>query len=63
MSKEYDYYNPTVKAEYDKKHDWWILLRGPETFYNERNVLMTWDTKEEALEWVKINHPRYRIVE
>lgn len=63
MFKDYDFYKPTVKAEYDKKHDWWVLSRGPETFYDEDNRLRVWDTKEEALEWVRINHPRYKVIE
>jgi hypothetical protein len=63
MFNGYDYYHPSVRAEYDKKHNWWILLRGPETFYDENNCLRVWDTKEKALEWVKVNHPRYEIVD
>ena len=63
MNKSYDYYHPTVKAEYNEKHNYWILLRGAETFYDECNKLRTWNTKEEALDWVKINHPRYSIIE
>lgn len=63
MWNNYDWYNPTVKAVYDKKHEWWMLLRGPQTFYDENNRLRIWDTKEEALEWVKINHPEYKVIE
>lgn len=63
MYNGYDFYNPTVKAQYDKKHDWWILLRGPETFYDENNRLRVWNSKEEALEWAQINQPKYRIIE
>jgi hypothetical protein len=63
MWKDYDFYEPIVKAEYDKKHEWWILLRGPETFYDENNRLRVWDTKEEALEWVQINYPKYKVIE
>lgn len=63
MLKDYNYYHPTVKAEYNKKHDWWILVRGPNTFYDENRYLRTWDTKEEALAWARENHPEYEIIE
>ena len=63
MYKDYDYYNPSVKVKYDKKHDYWILLRGPETFYNEICELRTWDTREEAIEWLRVNHPEYKVVD
>ena len=63
MYKDYNFYNPTVKAEYDKKHNWWILLRGPETFYDEDRKMRVWDTKEEAIKWIQINHPEYEVIE
>jgi hypothetical protein len=63
MYKDYDYYHPSVKAEYDKKHEWWILLRGPETFYDEDNRLRIWLTKEDAIKWVRENHPEYKIID
>jgi hypothetical protein len=63
MYKDYDFHNPTVKAEYDEKRNYWYLLRGPETFYDENNKLKTWSTKEESLKWVQTNHPEYRIIE
>jgi len=61
MFKDYDFYHPTVRAEYDEKHKWWILLRGSETFYDKNRNLRTWDTEEEALAWVEKNHPEYKI--
>ena len=63
MFRDYDYYHPTVRAEYDAKHNWWILVRGPDTFYDEENKLMTWNTKEAAQEWVKKNYPKYKIID
>jgi len=56
MYNSYDYYHPTVKAEYNEKHGYWILLHGPETFYDDENRLRTWDTKDEAINWAKKNN-------
>jgi hypothetical protein len=46
-----------VSAEYNEKHDWWILKHGNETFFNEKHEMMTWDTKQEAIDWARTNHP------
>lgn len=63
MFKGYDFYHPSVRAEYDAKHGYWILCRGIETFYDENNVLRVWDAKEKALAWVRANYPQYRIID
>jgi hypothetical protein len=63
MWNNYDFKRPSVRAEYDEKHNWWILLRGPETFYDEERRLMVWDSKKSAFEWVRHYHPEYEIID
>lgn len=53
---------PTVTPVYNTRHDYWYLAWGPETFY-DGNIMRIWDTKEEAIEWVKTNRPELKIVD
>jgi len=52
-----------VIPTYNVKHNYWILERGTETFYDEKRYLRTWNTKEEAIEWLLANHPEFILVE
>jgi hypothetical protein len=54
---------PTVTPIYVVRHNHWCLAWGTETFYDEKRNLMTWDTKQEAIDWVKINRPDLKIKE
>jgi hypothetical protein len=47
--------NDPVRAEYRKKRDVWILLRGNETFYDNDQYMMEWLTEADALEWATQN--------
>ena len=46
-----------VTATYNIRQNYWYLVRGNETFYDEERRLRTWETKEEAEKWVLENHP------
>ncbi len=35
-----------------------ILIWGRETFYDARRQLLTWQTIDEARQWLKENHPK-----
>ena len=52
-----------VIATYNPRHDYWYLARGTETFYDERRFLRTWETKQEAIDWLIDNHPEFTLVE
>lgn len=44
---------PTIITFYDKRRLKWRLLWGNETFYNDQNQMLEWDTEQDALDWVK----------
>ena len=46
---------------YDDKWGMWRWLRGKETFYNERNEMMEFDSSADAISWLKENHPDMTI--
>jgi len=52
-----------VKATYNVKHNYWVLERGKETFYDEQRFLRTWKTKQDAIDWLKSNHPELMFLE
>lgn len=43
--------NDPVKLYYNNRRGKWILMQGRETFYDENNTLVEFDTVEQALEW------------
>ena len=43
----------TVISFYDEKRLKWRLLWGDETFYNDQNQMMEWDTEQEAMDWAE----------
>ena len=46
---------------YDKNHAKWRWRYGNETFYNERNELIEFDTVEEAVQWLQKEKPQYTM--
>lgn len=46
----------TIITLYDEKRACWRLLWGGETFYDDQNILMTWATEQDALDWAKEHH-------
>jgi hypothetical protein len=46
---------------YDKNHAKWRWQYGNETFYNERNELIEFDTVEEAVRWLQKERPQYTM--
>lgn len=46
----------TVISFYDERRAKWRLLWGDETFYNDQNQMLEWDTEQEAIDWVKEHH-------
>lgn len=49
-----------VQIAYRHKKEHYILLRGRETFYDDR-YLITFGTPEEAAEWLRVNHPELTL--
>lgn len=47
--------NDPVYAFFDEKRWRWRLLRGNETFYNEQNQMIEFDTIDEAVTWAHDN--------
>jgi hypothetical protein len=43
--------NNPVYPRYRKKQKDWQLIRGRETFYDDDDRLITFETKGEAIEW------------
>lgn len=43
--------NDPVELYYNNRRNKWLLMRGRETFYDENNTLVEFDTVEEAIEW------------
>jgi hypothetical protein len=47
--------NDPIYPNYVKRKDYWILQQGRETWYDEDNALITFESAEEALEWARNN--------
>lgn len=45
--------NDPVVLHFYVRRGTWIFLQGRETFYNEEDVLMEFDTMEEAMAWAE----------
>lgn len=48
------YTDPVVLYYYDRRGTW-ILKRGNETFWNDKDEMLEWNTPEEAVNWAWIN--------
>lgn len=45
--------NDPIRLFYDEKRERFRLLRGNETFYNERREMVEFETADQAVEWAK----------
>lgn len=52
---------PTVIPTYSVRHNYWYLAWGTETFYDKNRNLLTWDTKQEAINWAEVNRPDLKV--
>lgn len=52
----------TIKVYYNERRGTYMLLQGRETFYNEDDILLEWETPEEAMEWSQKNHPNTKLI-
>jgi hypothetical protein len=46
---------------YDERRAKWRWRRGNETFYNEKNELIEFDTVTEAVRWLQSEKPQYTM--
>lgn len=44
-----------IEVYYYERRKTYLLVRGRETFYDENDILLEWETAEEALEWALEN--------
>ena len=49
--------NDPIYIRYREKHKDYIVRQGRETFYDEEDCLYTFDTYEDAAEWIYQNFP------
>ena len=52
----------TVLLFFDDKREKWRFLWGNETFYDDEDRLMTWDTVEQALDWYEEQGHEMKVV-
>ena len=45
--------NDPILLLFDEKRQLWFLQRGRETFYDEENAMIMFDTKKDAEEWCR----------
>ena len=43
------------RTQYSEKRETWILMRGPETVYNDDREMCEWNTEAEAKKWAEAN--------
>lgn len=51
----------TVALRHSEKYRWWLAW-GRETFYNGKREMLTWDTPDQAKDWLRENRPDLRLV-
>lgn len=51
-----------VRTFYDPRRRMWRLLWGNETFYDDNNEMIEFETEQEAIEWWA-NYPRIKGLE
>ena len=47
--------NDPILLKWDKKHEFWYLTRGQETFYDEKRYMRVWLFEDDAIIWSKEN--------
>lgn len=47
--------NDPIYARYVERKKYWILQQGRETWYDEENILRTFEEKQDALDWAREN--------
>ncbi len=53
---------PTVSLAHNANYGWYLAW-GQETFYDEQRNWRTWDSPEQAANWLRENHPKLRLIE
>lgn len=54
-----DFRGQEIRTLFDVSRAKWRLIRdGRQTFYNQQNEMMEWDTEQQAIDWLQHNYDR-----